>query len=67
MLERIKNEPARVTGFALAVLMMARSYGLPITEQQIDLTISAIGAGLFLLGAEVVRPFVVPVRKLAGK
>lgn len=60
MLERLKNEPARVTGFVLAALILAMHFGLPISPEQREAIMVFVTTGLILLGFEFTRSQVSP-------
>lgn len=64
MLNVLKNEPARVVSFVLAVIGVATSFGLGITTGQTAAIVALTGAGLALLGGEAVRAQVAPKGKL---
>jgi len=61
MLDYIRREPARVTGFVLATIALATAFGLTLTEQQAGAIVGFVGAALVLLGGEVTRSQVTPV------
>lgn len=62
----IRNEPARVVAFVLAVIGVATSFGLGITDGQQAAVVALVGAVLALAGGETVRSQVTPTSKLNG-
>lgn len=64
MLEKIRNEPARVVAIVLALIGVASAFGLGITDGQQSAIVALVGAVLALLGGETVRAKVTPTRKL---
>jgi hypothetical protein len=60
VIDRIRREPALVTGLVLAVIGVASAFGLGITDGQRDGIVAAVGAVLALLGAGVTRSQVTP-------
>lgn len=65
MWSKIKNEPALATGAVLAVIGVASSFGLGITDGQRSAIVALVGAILALCGAGVVRQNVTPAGKAA--
>lgn len=63
MLDLIRREPALVTGIILAVIGVASSFGLGITDGQRDAIVAVVGAVLALLGSIATRSKVTPVSK----
>lgn len=63
MMEKIKDEPALVVGVVLAVIGVASSFGLGITDGQQDAIVALVGAVLAIVGAGVTRTKVTPTRK----
>lgn len=66
MLQILKNEPARVMAVVLAILGLATSFNLGITDGQQAAIVALVGAGLALFGGEVVRTQVTPMSKLTS-
>jgi len=64
MWERVKNEPAIVTGVVTAVIVLAVAFGVPISDDQKSAILGLVSAVLMLAGAGVVRGKVKPTRKL---
>lgn len=64
MLEKIRNEPARVVGVVLAALGLLSAFNLGISDEQTAAVVALVGAVLALVGAETVRAQVTPTRKL---
>lgn len=61
ILSVMRNEPARVVAFVLAVLGIATSFGLGITDGQQSAVVALVGAILALVGGETVRAQVTPI------
>src|SRR5699024_6839530 len=64
MFERIKNEPALLTGFITAVIALAVSFGAPISDDQKAAIVGVAVAVVALLGGVVTRQNVIPTRVL---
>lgn len=64
ILDRIKNEPAAITGAVVAAITLAVAFGVPISSDQRSAIVGIVGAVLSLLGAGVVRSQVTPTRKV---
>lgn len=64
MLDRIKNEPARVVAFTLAAIGLASAFGLGLTDGQESAIVALVSAVLALLGGETIRSQVTPTAKL---
>ena len=62
ILDRLRREPALVTGVVLAVIAVASSFGLGITDGQRDAVVALVSAVLPLVGAAVTRSKVTPVK-----
>lgn len=60
-MERIKNEPALVTAFVVALLACAVSFGLPITTEQQASVVALVTAALAVCGVAT-RQQVTPAR-----
>jgi hypothetical protein len=67
MLDKIRREPALVTGAVLAVIGVASSFGLGVTDGQTQAIVALVGAALALLGAGVTRSQVTPAALVAVK
>lgn len=63
LIDRIRREPALVIGLVLAVIGVASSFGLGITDGQSDAIVALAGAVLALLGAGVTRSQVSPKQR----
>ena len=59
--DRLRAEPALVSGVVLALIAVASSFGLGITEGQSDAIVALVSAALPLVGAVVTRAKVTPV------
>lgn len=66
MLQTLKNEPARVVAAVIALLGVASSFGLGITDGQQAAVVALVSGVLALLGGETVRAQVVPVNKFTS-
>ena len=66
MLNVLKNEPARVVSAVIAIIGVAASFGLGITEGQQSAIVALVGAVLAVIGGETVRAQVTPVGKVAA-
>lgn len=66
MLERLRNEPALVSGAVLAVIGVLSAFGLGITEGQAEAVVSLVGSALALATALFTRSKVTPTRKTQG-
>lgn len=64
ILNYLRTQPARVVAATIAIIGVASSFGLGITEGQTAAIVSVVGAVLALIGGEVVRAQVTPVVKL---
>ena len=64
MFERIKNEPALLTGLITAVIALAVSFGAPISDDQKAAVVGVAVAIVALLGGAVTRQSVTPNRVL---
>ena len=62
MLERIKNEPARVVAVVIAVLGGLAAFGLGVTEEQAASIVAVVASVLALVGGEVTRSKVTPAK-----
>lgn len=56
-----RDEPVRVVSFVIAALAVAASFGIDVSDVQIDKIAAAIFAAAALLGGEVARRKVTPV------
>lgn len=64
MFERIKNEPALLTGAVTAAIALAVAFGAPISGDQKEAVVGVVVAVVALLGGAVTRQSVSPTRKL---
>lgn len=60
MLERIKNEPALISGLLVVLLNLGAAFGLDLTGEQ-TAAISAVSAAVLAI---IVRSQVTPTRKV---
>ena len=67
MIDKIRREPALVTGLVLAVIGVVSAFGLHVTDGQSAGIVSLVGAVLALFGAGVTRSQVTPAREVAVK
>lgn len=63
MLNRLRNEPARVVAVVIALIGLASAFGLGLSDAQAAAIVSAVGAVLAILGGETIRAQVMPVGK----
>jgi hypothetical protein len=59
-----KAEPARAVALVIAVLSVATSFGLGITDGQQAAIVALVGAVVAMVGGETVRSQVTPTSKL---
>ena len=62
MLERIKNEPARVVAVVIAVIGLLTAFGHVVSEEQAAAIVAAVASVLALVGGEVTRSKVTPAK-----
>jgi hypothetical protein len=57
----LRNEPARVIAFVLALIGLASAFGLHLSDDQSAAIVAAVSAVLALIGGEAIRAQVSPV------
>jgi hypothetical protein len=67
MFNRIRQEPALAVAFVLAIIGVATSFGLGITDGQSDAVVALVGAALAIIGGGVTRSQVTPAGLVVAK
>lgn len=67
MFNRIRQEPALAVAFVLAIIGVAASFGLGITDGQEDAIVALVGAVLAIFGGAVTRSQVTPANLVVAK